>query len=120
MIIDSDKRGGEYMHIFKAEGFDQDGHEIDLSFLELEMFTLRLRENKVYLYYSGAFDQGYEYWIDPITVTVIRKLTSEEQDRYLFKGHKEVHHFYRKLEKENQDAIKEVDAMFPSDEDLID
>jgi hypothetical protein len=112
--------GCEAMHLLKAQGFDQDGNEIDLLFLELEMFTLNLRERKAYLYYAGSFDQGYEYWIDPTTVTVVRELTSEEENDYLFKGHKEVHHFYRKLDKKNSEAIEEIDKMFPLDEDLLD
>lgn len=99
------------MHLFKAAGFDQDGNEIDLAFLELEMFTLVLKEGKTYLYYAGRFDQGYEYWIDPTTITAVRELTSDEQNQYLFKGHKEVHHFYRQIEKENAQSSKELDEM---------
>jgi hypothetical protein len=70
--------------------------------------------------FAGSFDQAYEYWIDPTTITAARELTSEEQENYLFKSHKQVHHFYRKLEKANKDSIEEIDKLFISDEDLLD
>jgi hypothetical protein len=114
------EKGEFMMHIFRANGFDQDGHEVELEFLEMEIFTLTPKDGKVYLYYAGSRDQGFEYWIDPINVTIVRELTNEESLKYLFKGHRELHDFHRRLEEEQIQAGKEIDAMFPSDEDLID
>jgi hypothetical protein len=115
------ERKGEFMmYIFRANGFDQEGHEVELEFLEMEVFTLTVKDGKVYLYYAGSYDQGFEYWIDPANVTIVREMTQEERQVYLFKGQRELHDFQRRLEEEEIKAGKEIDAMFPSDEDLID